>query len=174
MKGKITEKERRELEQRKRYWRNFREQKEEFIVDETEVEAGNIDHDVAGCNAAASKNIHGKEDFRGKEEKRKDIEYPEAISLKNSKLAHRALTLIDIQLPNQNPISQVTQTVEQSVKMTQKTQKELELTQTVNEKVKLTHEIQKELKLTQTVNKNENKRVTQTEEIMTQNKELHS
>ena len=70
MKGKtkITEKERRELEQRKRYWRNFREQKEEFIVDETEVEAGNIDHDVASCNAAASKNIHGKEDFRGKEE----------------------------------------------------------------------------------------------------------
>ena len=67
------------------------------------------------------------------EGERKDLEYQETSSLKNSNLAPRALTFNDIQLSNSNSLSQVTQTVEKSDNMTQKPLKELELTQMVNE-----------------------------------------
>ena len=83
-KFKITEEEKRKIEQRKLYWRNFREPEKEYDDEDTILEAGDVKTNIAGCNTAASngnpeeiiKNALGKS--------RKDIEYPEAYCLKNS------------------------------------------------------------------------------------------
>ena len=102
-KVKLTEKERERIEQRKKYWRNFRERNEDFNVDENQ-EAGDTKIGDAGCIAAASEDIeekkkpeNPKEEKKKKKEEaeranegrslgntRKDIEYPETLSLKNS------------------------------------------------------------------------------------------
>ena len=88
-KGKLkpTEEERKKIELRKRYWRNFRDPVEEYDVDESTLEAGNISNDDAGCDAAASKKVYREKDERktGREElgkERKDIEYPETYASK--------------------------------------------------------------------------------------------
>ena len=90
-KMKLTEKEKRKIEQRKIYWRNFRDPVEEYDVDESTVEAGNINNDDAGCDAAASTEFYREEEKKKREievlgKERKDLEYPEALSLKNSRL----------------------------------------------------------------------------------------
>ena len=85
------EKEKKNIELRKRYWRNFRDPVEEFNVDESTLEAGNISNDDAGCDAAASKKVYREKEKKKAEreelgKERKDIEYPEALCLDNSSL----------------------------------------------------------------------------------------
>ena len=54
---KLTQKERERLEQRKKYWRNFREKEEEYVVDENNMEAGDDENSIAGCEITTTASI---------------------------------------------------------------------------------------------------------------------
>ena len=123
---KPTEKERRAIEQRKRYWRSFREPKEDFSVDETTLEAGNINSDDAGCDAAAS-NFYTEKEMKKKpgeaeREGRKDIGYPETLCLKNPRIINLNLDCETQTVTDLEQNLQVTQTVPDSKQNLNKTQ----------------------------------------------------
>ena len=106
---KPTEEEKRKIEIRKEYWRRFREKTEEDEGDDEDVtEAGEAKKSLTGCiaSATASSSISPPSTLplgtTGK-----DIEYPETICLKNSKLTLKS--------PKITPISTINDTKSQEI-----------------------------------------------------------
>ena len=117
-------------ERRKKFWRTYREKEERDSDEEEEIAgAGSDDLDTAGCCSLATASDTQKDTEKEKEtsekeveeedeaKKRKDIEYPETLSLKNSSnftgISRRltdipALNLSPDHPPNGDNISKIT------------------------------------------------------------------
>ena len=81
---KPTEKEKRDIERRKQYWRRFREKEEEFSLDANEKEEDTRAGDIKDGNTGLE--YQAAPEFPKNLGIRKDEEYPETKGLKNSKI----------------------------------------------------------------------------------------